>query len=114
MFVVTDQWKSGCGAPDCWVIRLLTRLQGLVASWRALSDFSPNDPSTFKSSWRFLAQVLLSPLGIINDHLDYKQILRTHTSRMGTPTMETAKTNGSLKVPTSAELGKAAQNGNHL
>ena len=83
----------------------LSNWQRLAANWTAMKAFVSGDSSTYQSSWRFLLRAMLAPAGVLNDHLDYKLILRTHTFRPWLAVKPVASTshpaaNGSLTPAT--------------
>ena len=41
-----------------------------------------------------MVNILLAPLGFVNDHLDYKSILRSHRTRYGLQTSKNEQMNG--------------------
>ena len=61
--------------------------QDLCADWQALVTPMQEAPSPAvlgRSWWRLVVRLMLSPLGsLLNDHLDYKAILRSHKQRGG-------------------------------
>ena len=61
----------------------LRNWQGLEADLAGIAGYHPGIAGTFWSSWRFLVRLLLTPVGLINDHVDYKAILRGHAERGG-------------------------------